>query len=96
MLFKHQIATEFRRPKVLWIRIDWIRIRIRIWIQHFKSIRILVTVFLAFNVVTSGYFMEGNSVIPPMDMKQYRYLNFDKLHPLVLNFHEKVSGYVPQ
>ena len=33
---------------------------------------------------------------PPMDMKQYRYLNFDKSHPLILNFHEKVLGYVPQ
>jgi hypothetical protein len=46
--------------------------------------------FLVFNVVTFGYFMEGNSVIPPMDMKQCRYLNFDKLHPLILNYHEKV------
>ncbi len=46
--------------------------------------------FLAFNVVTFGYFMEGNSIIPPMDMKQYRYLNFDKLHPLILNYYEKV------
>jgi hypothetical protein len=46
--------------------------------------------FLAFNVVTFGYFMEGNSIIPPMDMKQYRYLYFDKLHPLILNYHEKV------
>jgi hypothetical protein len=33
---------------------------------------------------------------PPMDMKQYRYLNFDKSHPLILNYHEKVLGYVPQ
>jgi hypothetical protein len=46
--------------------------------------------FLVFNVVTFGYFMEGNSVIPPMDMKQYRYLNFDKIHPLILTYHEKV------
>ncbi len=33
---------------------------------------------------------------PSMDMKQYRYLNFYKSHPLVLNYHEKVLGYVPQ
>ena len=32
----------------------------------------------------------------PMDMKQYRYLNFDKSHPLILNYQEKVLGYVPQ
>jgi hypothetical protein len=33
-----------------------------------------------------------------MDMKQYRYLilNFDKSHPLILNYHEKVLGFVPQ
>jgi len=29
-------------------------------------------------------------------MKQYRYLNFDKSHPLILNYQEKVLGYVPQ
>ena len=51
--------------------------------------------FLAFNVVTFGYFMEGNSVIPPMDMKQCRYLNVDNSHPHILNYHEKVSGYAP-
>jgi hypothetical protein len=39
--------------------------------------------------------MEGNSVTPPYDMKQYRYLNFYKSHPLILNYHEKVLGYVP-
>ncbi len=33
---------------------------------------------------------------PSMDMKQYRYLNFDKSHPLILNYHQKVLGYVPQ
>ncbi len=27
-----------------------------------------------------------------MDMKQYRYLNFDKSHPLLLNYDEKVLG----
>jgi len=32
---------------------------------------------------------------PPLDMKQYWYTNFDKSHPPVLNYHEKVSGYVP-
>jgi hypothetical protein len=35
-------------------------------------------------------------VIPsplPMEIKQYRYLNFDKSHPLILNYHEKVLGY---
>jgi hypothetical protein len=31
-----------------------------------------------------------------MDMKQYRYLNFDKSHPLILNYQEKVLGYVTQ
>ena len=87
MLSRHQVATEIRRPKMLWIRIHWIRIRIRIRIQHFKWIRIHVTVFFAFNVVTFGHFMEGNSVTPPpMDMKQCRYLNFDKSHPLILNY----------
>ena len=52
--------------------------------------------FLGINVGTFGYFMEGNSVTPPYDMKQYRYLNFDKSYPLILNYHEKVLGYVPQ
>jgi hypothetical protein len=33
---------------------------------------------------------------PSTDMKQYRFLNFDKSHPLILNYHEKVLGYVPQ
>ncbi len=35
---------------------------------------------------------------PPLDLKQYteyRYTNVDKSHPLILNYHEKVSGYVP-
>jgi hypothetical protein len=31
-----------------------------------------------------------------MDIKQDRYLNFDKSHPLILNYHEKVLGYVSQ
>ena len=33
---------------------------------------------------------------PSMDMKQCRYTNFYKSHLLILNFHEKVSGYVRQ
>ncbi len=33
---------------------------------------------------------------PSIDMKQCRYTNFYKSHPLILNFHEKVSGYVRQ
>jgi hypothetical protein len=33
---------------------------------------------------------------PPMDMNQCRYTNFYKSHPLILNYHEKVSGYGPQ
>ena len=52
--------------------------------------------FLAINVGTLVLLWR---VIPsplPMDMKQYRYLNFDKSHPLILNYQEKVLGYVPQ
>ena len=33
---------------------------------------------------------------PPLDMKQFRYTNFYKSDPLILNYHEKVSGYGPQ
>jgi hypothetical protein len=40
--------------------------------------------------------MEGNSITPSMDMNQYRYLKFYIPHTLILNYHEKVSGYVPQ
>ncbi len=53
-------------------------------------------VFLAVNVGTLVILWR---VIPsplPMDMKQYRYLNFDKSNPLILNYQEKVLGYVPQ
>ena len=32
---------------------------------------------------------------PPMDMNQCRYTNFYKSHPLILNYHGKVSGYGP-
>ncbi len=61
--------------------------------QGWENVTTLTTPLWRFNVGTFSYFSEGNSVIPPLDMKQYRYKNFDKSHPLILNYHEKVSGY---
>ncbi len=96
MSSRHCVATVFSRSKVLWIRIHQIRIQTRIWILQFQVNPDLCDGFFCDNVGTFGYFMEGNSVTPPYDMKQYRYLNFDKSHPLILNYHEKGLGYVPQ
>ncbi len=97
MSSRHCVATVFSCPKVLWIRIHRIRIQIRIRILQFQVNPDPCDGFFGgINVGTFGYFMEGNSVTPPYDMKQYRYLNFDKSYPLILNYHEKVLGYVPQ
>jgi hypothetical protein len=96
MSSRHCVATVFSCPKVLWIRIHRIRIQIRIRILPFQVNPDPCDGFFAINVGTFGYFMEGNSVTPPYDMKQSRDLNFDKSHPLILNYHEKVFGYVPQ
>jgi hypothetical protein len=53
-----------------------------------------VTVF--FLRLMSAHLAILGSVIPsptPIDMKQYRYTNFYKSFPLILNYREKVSGY---
>ncbi len=57
-----------------------------------------MTVFFAFNLMSSHVVILGRVILSPpsMDMKQSRYTNFYKSNPLILNFQEKVSGYVRQ